>query len=95
MVRKTYKYSMLGLFTTTLAILITLVAPAAYPSMAGGPVVGKSFVSPQQAVASLVAAVQDNNDAELLAIFGPDSEGLISSGDKIADQKGKALFLKS
>ncbi len=95
MVRKAYKYSMLGLFTATLAILITMVALAASPTMAGEAEVRKNFVSPQQAVASLAAAVQDNNDAELLAIFGPDSEDLISSGDKVADQKGRARFLKS
>ena len=53
----------------------------------------KVFISPQEAVKALVAAVQDNNDAELIAIFGPDSEDLIFSGDKVADQKGKERFL--
>jgi hypothetical protein len=95
MVRKAYNYRMLQLFPRVLAILIALVALAACPAVTEGPVGQKSFVSPQQTVAALVAAVQENNDAELLAILGPGSEDLISSGDRVADQKGRARFLKA
>jgi hypothetical protein len=55
----------------------------------------KSFSSPEEAVAGLVAAVQANNDAELLLIFGPGSEALTSSGDKVADRNSRARFLKA
>lgn len=55
----------------------------------------KTFPSPQQAVETLIDAVRNNSDAELLAIFGPGSEPLISSGDEVADQSGKARFLKA
>lgn len=41
----------------------------------------------------MVAAVQGNNDVQLLAILGPGSEELISSGDRVADQKGRTRFL--
>jgi hypothetical protein len=95
MVRKAYNYRMLWLFLGALAILIAMVALPASPAVAGGIARQKSFVSPQQAVAALIAAVQGNNDAELLAILGPGSEGLISSGDRVADQKGRARFLKA
>jgi len=95
MVRKAYKYRMLRLFPRALVILIAMVTLTASPAMAGGPAGQKSFVSPQQAVAALVAAVRDNNDAELLAILGPGSEDLISSGDRVADQKGRTRFLKA
>jgi hypothetical protein len=95
MVRKAYKYTMLQLFSRTLAILIGMVALSAFPAMAGGPAGQKSFVSPEQAVAALVAAVRDNKDAELRAILGPGSEDLISSGDRVADQKGRTRFLKA
>jgi hypothetical protein len=94
MVRKAHKYSM-WLFPRTLAILIALVALAVSPAMAGGSGGQKRFVSQQQAVAALFASVQDNNDAELLAILGSGSEDLISSGDRVADQKGRTLFLKA
>jgi len=96
MVRKAYNFRMLRLFPWVVAILIAIVALAASPAMAVGGAEGqKSFVSPQQAVAALVAAVQDNNDTELLGILGPGSEDLISSGDRVADQNGRARFLKA
>jgi hypothetical protein len=95
MVRKAYNYRMLQLFPGMLAILIAMVALAASPAVAGGPVGQKSFVSPQEAVTALVVAVQENNDAELLVILGPGSEDLISSGDRVADQKGRTRFLKA
>jgi hypothetical protein len=86
---------MLRLFPGAMAMLIALIVLTASPAMAAGPAGQKSFASPQQAVAAMVAAVQDNNDAELLAILGPGSEDLISSGDKVADQNGRARFLKA
>jgi hypothetical protein len=95
MVRKAYNYRILRLFARALAILIAMVALTASLAMAGGSAGQKSFVSPQQAVAALVAAVRDNNDAELLAILGPGSEDLISSGDRVADHKGRTRFLKA
>ena len=55
----------------------------------------KTFSSPQQAVETLIDAVRNNSEGELLAIFGPGSEPLISSGDEVADQSGKARFLKA
>jgi len=55
----------------------------------------KSFSSPQQAVEALVTAVEDNNNEMLYAIFGPDSEDLISSGDDVADKNGRKRFLQA
>ena len=95
MVRKAYKYRMLQFFSRTLAIIIAVVALTASPAMAGRPAGQKSFVSPQQAVDALVAAVQDNKEEELRAILGPGSEDLISSGDRVADLKGRTRFLKA
>ena len=54
-----------------------------------------SFSSPQQAVDALVVAVQDDNKDELFSLFGSGAEQLISSGDDVADQRGKAYFLKA
>lgn len=96
MVRKAYKSRMLRLFLGAMAMLILMVALSApVAAMAWGPSAQKSFGSPQQAVDALVVAVQDNNDAELLAILGPGSEDLISSGDSVADQNGRSRFLKA
>lgn len=52
----------------------------------------EGFDSPQQAVTALVAAVQENNDAALLAILGYDAEDLISSGDPVADRNARTRF---
>lgn len=96
MVRKAYNYRMLRLFLGAMAMLIVLVAlSASVAAMAWGPLAQKSFGSPQHAVDALVVAVQDDNDAELLAILGPGSEDLISSGDPVADQNGRSRFLKA
>ena len=55
----------------------------------------RRFSSPQQAVSDLVEAIANNDDIELLSILGPTSEDIISSGDRIADRKSKARFLKA
>jgi len=76
-------------------MLIATIFLIASPAYADGQAKQESFASPQQAVAALIKAVQDNNDAELLTILGDDSEDLISSGDKVADQNGRARFLQA
>ena len=53
------------------------------------------FASPQQAVAGLLASVQNNNDAGLLAILGPGAADLISSGDQVADRNARERFCKA
>jgi hypothetical protein len=73
-------------------VMITLSAvDVALPAVEGQ----KTFPSPQEAVNSLIAAVQADCDAELLAIFGSGAEDLISSGDPVADKNGRARFLKA
>ena len=95
MVQQAYKYRKLWFFPDAMAILTVVVVLTAFPAVAGGPARQKSFASPQQTVTALVAAVQDDNDSELFAILGPGSEDILSSGDKIADQNGRARFLKA
>jgi hypothetical protein len=82
-------------FPAVVAVFIVMSALSA--AVAAGPAVEgrKTFSSPQGAVNGLITAVQDNNDVELLAIFGPGSEDLISSGDPVADKNGRARFLKA
>lgn len=52
------------------------------------------FSSPEEAVAALVSALQENDENKLLTIFGPEGEQLISSGDEVADESGREHFLK-
>ena len=95
MLVKVYNYRMLRLFFGAMALLIAMAALGCSSTIDSEPAGQKSFASPQQAVAALVAAVQDDNEVELLAILGPGSEDLTSSGDKIADRNSKARFLKA
>jgi len=90
-----YPYRMLRFFPGVVAILITIVALGCSSTKESEPAGQKSFASPQEAVAALVAAVQDDNDTDLLAILGPGSEDLTSSGDEVADRNGRVRFLQA
>ena len=79
----------------TMAMLITVALLVSACAISRKPMEQRRFDSAQQAVEALVAAVQGNDDAELLAILGPGSEDLISSGDKVADSNGRARFSKA
>jgi hypothetical protein len=53
----------------------------------------KTFSSPEEAVKAAIAAVKSGNDKELLAIFGPQSKEIMSSGDPVADKQRRAEFV--
>jgi hypothetical protein len=54
----------------------------------------KTFKSPEEAVQTLITAAKANDKSELLAIFGPGSEDLVSSGDEVADKAALGKFAK-
>ena len=83
------KYRLLPLLT----MLVILAMGASSPACAA---TGKqsSFTSPEKAVQRLVAAVKNDHVKKLLAILGPGSETLISSGDTVADTTGRKAFVK-
>jgi hypothetical protein len=53
----------------------------------------KTFASAEEAVKAAVAAATRDDNKELLAIFGPGSKDLISSGDAVADKQRRERFL--
>lgn len=55
----------------------------------------KSFPSPEAAIEALVKATLENNTEELLALFGPGSMPLVSSGDEIEDRHHREQFIKA
>ncbi len=55
----------------------------------------REFKSPEDAFNALVEATRNNDTKELLAIFGPHSKDVISSGDAIADTLAREHFVKS
>jgi hypothetical protein len=53
----------------------------------------RHFDSPSQAMDTLLEAIRSDDMPALQAIFGPDSEELLSSGDEVADREGRQRFL--
>jgi hypothetical protein len=54
----------------------------------------REFKSPQDAFNALLEADRNNDTKELLAIFGPHSKEIISSGDVVADTQARQHFAK-
>ncbi len=59
------------------------------------PAAQKSFATPDEGVAALVAATRGNDLAAMSAILGAHSRRLISSGDAIADAGRRKRFVES
>jgi hypothetical protein len=52
----------------------------------------RTFASPDDAVAALIDALKTGDTTTLAAIFGPESEDILSSGDPVADRAGYERF---
>jgi DUF2950 family protein len=55
----------------------------------------KSFSSAEEAVKAVMTAARNDDDNELIAIFGPGARELIFSGDPVADKQRRAQLLKA
>jgi hypothetical protein len=55
----------------------------------------KGFATPEEAVKAIMAAARNNDDKELIAIFGPSAKDLIFSGDPVADKERREKLLKA
>ena len=64
-------------------------------AVAATPAKQKTFATPEEAVKAAVAAAKNNDDKELLAIFGAQAKDLLFSGDAVADKQRRERFLKS
>ena len=53
----------------------------------------KSFATPEEAVKAAFAAAKNNDDKELLAIYGAHAKELLFSGDAVADKQRRERFL--
>jgi hypothetical protein len=76
-----------------LAVLIAItgyvgIARAAEPQQ-------KTFKSPDAAVKALMDATRAHDVKALVALFGPGSNDLISSGDDVDDARGRDMFVKA
>lgn len=55
----------------------------------------KNYATPAAAVTALVDAVRSGNKVKLSAILGSHGSKLISSGDAVADERGRAAFIRA
>jgi hypothetical protein len=55
----------------------------------------KTFTSPEEAVTAFVDAAQSNDSDALLAVLGSGGKGLIDSGDPVADNTSRELFVQA
>lgn len=55
----------------------------------------KGFATPEEAVKAVVTAAKNNDDKELIAIFGQSAKDIIFSGDAVADKQRREGFLKA
>jgi hypothetical protein len=53
----------------------------------------KTFSSPEDAVVALVDAAKSGDTGALHAIFGPEGDKVLSSGDAVMDQQSREVFL--
>jgi len=77
-------------FVLGAAVLLGGIAQAA----PNAPESQRSFASAEEAAAAFVTALRDENDADLHAILGPDSNRVIDSGDQYADKELHRRFVE-
>ena len=84
-------------FGVTIILAMLLVICAGYsPAQAAAKVVQhKTYASPEEAVKSLVEAMKSDDTKVLIAILGPGSKQVISSGDDVADKTFYEKFVKA
>lgn len=78
-----------GIVSVVLAMVLSWVP------IAHGAQPQKTFASPEEAVAALVASVRSANRATTLAMLGHDAASFVTSGDAVADRAMVARFLES
>ena len=66
---------------------------AAQAAPANVPEPQRSFASAEEAVSALVAAMRNNQEADLRAILGPEADRVLDSGDQYADRELHQRFV--
>lgn len=76
---------------TTIAFLATAQVAAAQcePSFCNG----TDYKTPEEAAEALVATAKSDDMKAALKVLGRDGEDILSSGDKVADERARARFV--
>jgi hypothetical protein len=79
-----------------IGMLAALIAITGYVGMAqAAKLQQKTFKAPDAAVKALMDATRAHDVKALVALFGPGSDDLISSGDDVDDARGRDMFVKA
>ena len=89
--RTRFTLLVLALACFVAAVPVADAADSAMPRRHGP--VQRSFATPQEAVAALVAAVRSGDSRSIGQVLGPGSDKLIRSGDPVADRLSRERFL--
>ncbi len=81
--------------TSRLRQLAWLSAAFAGMAFVSGAAAQQSYKTPEEAVTALVEAARSGSTETLLAVFGPDGEDIVLSGDDVADAAGRETFVKA
>ncbi len=76
-----------------LLFIVLACSAMALPARAADAAAQANYESPDAAAAALIAALRADDNAALTAVFGPDSQQLIDSGDGVADANARATFV--
>ena len=83
MIRRIKGKNISVLFISLVAVLVMLTVGMAFGGAAKATQKQKTFSSPEEAVTAAITAARNNDDKELVAIFGPAAEGLMFSRDAV------------
>jgi hypothetical protein len=78
-----------------IGVLAVLIAVTGYEGTARAAGKQKTFKSPEAAVSALMVATRAHDVKALVALFGPGSDDIISSGDDVYDARGRDMFVKA
>jgi hypothetical protein len=82
----------LGFLSVLLLAAFAVAAGVPLSEASAAPRPQKGFASVEEAASALVAAAETDNVKELIALFGPDSKSLVSSGDPVEDRYARRSF---
>lgn len=80
--------------TSKLSVLILISMLFILTEVSGAAMKQKVFSTPDEAVKTAISAARNNDDKEMLSIFGSSARDLIFSGDAVADKQRRMNFLQ-
>jgi hypothetical protein len=80
-----------------LLLFLALASSGCHKKLTGGEAAQgqKTFATPDEAAKALVEAARNDNQQQMLEVFGPDSKRIIDSGDAAEDKSAMAGFVEA